>query len=138
MVILTRDMDSILKANARPSGRMAHSSLNGVHQDIARRIKRPFAAKYPSVILVEEAIDVRLYARAMGPWGQHRILQLILISIHGNAGGSEGWYLLAPDRQKVTDWRQSYLNQRNITCKDLKCDRTIQTGTRTKKVSSLF
>ena len=74
-------------------------------RDIARRIKRDLSQQsIKSVILVEEAIDVRLYARADRA---NRIAQdfpgSFLISIHGNAGGGEGWEVFTSPGQTESD-----------------------------------
>ena len=74
-------------------------------RDIARRIKRDLSQQsIKSIILVEEAIDVRLYARADRA---NRIAQdfpgSFLISIHGNAGGGEGWEVFTSPGQTESD-----------------------------------
>lgn len=74
-------------------------------RDIARRIQRDLSHMgIKSIILVEEAIDVRLYARADRA---NRIAQdfpgSFLISIHGNAGGGEGWEVWTSPGQTESD-----------------------------------
>lgn len=63
------------------------------NRDIARRIQRDLLLmSIKSIILVEEAIDIYLRVRAARA---NEITKQfpgsILISIHGNAGGGEGW-----------------------------------------------
>jgi len=75
------------------------------NRDVAKRIQRDLSAQsIKSVILVEEAIDVYLHVRADRA---NRIARdfpgSFLISIHGNAGGGEGWEVYTSPGQTKSD-----------------------------------
>lgn len=75
------------------------------NRDIARRIQRDLLLmSIKSVILVEEAIDVYLRVRAARA---NEIAKQFpgsfLISIHGNAGGGEGWEVWTSPGQTESD-----------------------------------
>lgn len=75
------------------------------NRDIAIRFQRDLSHQgIKSVILVEEAIDIRLHTRVDRA---NRIVQdfpgSLLISIHGNAGGGEGWEVWTSPGQTESD-----------------------------------
>ena len=75
------------------------------NRDVANRIKRDLAQQgIKSVLIVEEAIDIYLHVRA------NRANEIakqfpgsFLISIHGNAGGGEGWEVWTSPGQTESD-----------------------------------